>query len=399
MATSQASRISTDPFHMKLLLCLGLAIGATGFATDVRVKPGAHGGDGKDIAAAVKEVMKEGGGTVTIAPGEYVVSAPIILAGAKDVTLRGEPGAVLKLPPMAYGKVAAETPAGATILKLKEARGFKPGMQLKLIAPGAIHPFTKKPAPYFIAKPTAVDSETVTLEKPTEFAAPAETEVLWADEPNMIEVHDAAENVVVEQLTLDGGATPDQPQVATHNTRSGVWVVGKYDYEKGPTGPKPRGVVVRDCVIRRFNGRGVAFYSAEEALVERCRIEQTLEEAIDFDHFVVRAVARENDLRDCRLGVEINDANDCVVERNRMIGGTAGVRIWRWCKMPELNVRNRIVENEFRVGKRYAIEMLEGTAQNSASANEIYLPRGKKLEDAIKDHGEGNQVGENVTRE
>jgi hypothetical protein len=384
---------------MKLLLLLGVALGATAFGKDVRVKPGAHGGDGKAVAGAVREVMKDGGGTVTIAPGEYIVAEPIMLAGAKNVTLHGEAGAVLKLPPMAYGKVAAETAAGAATLTLREARGFKPGMQLRVMAPGAIHPFTKKPAPHFIVKATAVEGDSVTLEKPTEFAAPAETEVLWGDEPNLIEIHDDAENVIVEQLTLDGAATADQPQVATHNTRSGVWVVGKYDYEKGPTGPKPRGVTVRDCVIRRFNGRGVAFYSAEEGLVERCRIEQTLEEAIDFDHFVVRAVARENDLRDCRLGIEINDANDCVVERNRMIGGTAGVRIWRWCKMPELNVRNRIVENEFRVGKRYAIEMLEGTAQNSASGNEIVVPRGKRLEDAIRDRGQANRIENNSARD
>jgi hypothetical protein len=384
---------------MKLPLLLSLALSATLFAKDVRVKPGAHGGDGKEITAAVKEVAKDGGGTVTIAPGEYLVSERIFFGGAKKVTLRGEAGAVLQLPPMAYGKLAAETAAGATTLKLQEARGFKPGMQLKLLAPGAIHPFTKKPAPYFIAKATAVEGETVTVEKPTEFPAPAGCEVLWGDEPNLIEIGDGAENITIEQLTMEGAATPDQPQVATHNTRSAVWVTGRYDYEKGPLGPKPHDIAVRDCVIRRFHGRGVAFYSAEAVLVERCRIEQTLEEAIDFDHFTVRGAARENDLRDCRLGVEINDANDCLVERNRMIGGTAGVRIWRWCKMPELNVRNQITENEFRVGKHYAIEMLEGTAKNSASGNVIFVPRGKRVEDVIRDRGEGNQISLNVARE
>jgi nitrous oxidase accessory protein NosD len=389
-----AKKRTSASMKTALLLSITLAVGA--FAKEVRVTPGAHGGDGKAIAAAAKEVMASGGGVIVIAPGEYLVAEPIILASAKNLTIRGEPGAILKLAPMAYGQLAADTPAGATELQVRGARGFRPGMELRIMAPGAVHPFTGKPAPHFHVKAAAVDGETVKLQKPAAFAAPRDTEVLWGDEPNLIEIRDAAENVAIEQLTLDGGATQDTPQVATHNTRSGVWVVGRYDYERGPTGPKPRAIAVRDCVIRRFNGRGVAFYSAEDVLVERCRIEQTREEAIDFDHFVVRGVARENDLRDCRLGVEINDANDCTVERNRMIGGAAGVRIWRWCKMPELNVRNRITENEFRVGQRAAIELLEGTSQNIATGNVIVAPPGKQLGDVVKDRGEANRMEANA---
>ena len=81
-----------------------------------------------------------------------------------------------------------------------------------------------------------------------------------------------AEEVVIEGLMLDGAGGPETPPVATHHVRCSVWVEGKYDYEKGPVGPKPRRITIRDCHVSGFHGRGIAFYSVEEGVVERCRI-------------------------------------------------------------------------------------------------------------------------------
>lgn len=383
-----------------LILTLFISVAISASAREIRVAQQAPadfvGHEEKAIQAAVKQAVAEGGGTVLIGPGEYLVRQPITLTGARRVTLRGEPGAVLKFAPLAYGELASDAAAGAVILPLRRSQGFRSGQDLRIMAPGGIHPFTGKPTLHFNARTASVEGQTVTFEKPLAFPVPAGTAVVWDKEPNMIEVRGMAEEIAIESLTLNGAGGPETPQVATHHVRCGVWVEGKYDYEKGPVGPKPRQVTVRDCRVVGFHGRGIAFYSVEEGVVERSRIEQTLEEAIDFDHFSVRCVARENDLSGCRIGVEINDANDCLVERNRIVG--PGVRIWRWCKLPELNLRNRITENRFEPNGAMAIEFREGTAENVATANVVVARANRTLNDLIRDRGERNRIEGNDLR-
>src|SRR4051812_43129678 len=90
-------------------------------ASEIRVS----GGDGKAIAAAVKKVTADGGGTVLIGPGEYLISEPILLSDARNVTLRGESRAVLKLAPMSYGVVAKPIAPGDAIIRLRNSQGFR----------------------------------------------------------------------------------------------------------------------------------------------------------------------------------------------------------------------------------------------------------------------------------
>ncbi len=381
--------------HRRLLLFLHLCVLALPLAArELRVEPGA-GSAG--IAAAIKEIKAAGGGTLLFAPGEYLLHEPIVIENAHGLTLRGEPGANLRLQHMAYAELSAAVEAGVTTLPARRAQGLRRGQLLRIMAPGAVHPFTGKPTPHFDVPLAEIRGDTLVLKKPLAFPAPEGTHVLWTDEPNLMEIRGESVDVTIEQLALEGGLIPGAPETPTHNTRSGVWVTGHYDYEKGPLGPKPRGITVRDCRLARFNGRGVAFYSVEEGLVERCSFERTMDEAIDFDHFANRCIARENLIRGCRIGIELNDANDCVIERNRIEGGSSGIRIWRWCKMPELNVRNRVADNLFVGIRGAAIDFFEGTAQNRAEGNQIVAP-GKELKDVVRDKGEGNVLVENTVR-
>src|SRR4029079_14588501 len=127
----------------------------------------------------------------------------------------------------------------------------------------------------------------------------------------------------------------------------GIFAAGPYNYTDGPTGKPVRGVTIRDCTIRNCFGRGVAFYSVSDALVAHCRIEDTVDEAIDLDHFTVNCRVLDNEVARCRVGVELNDANECWVARNRFEACQTGVIIWRWCKMEDLNVRNHVLDNLF----------------------------------------------------
>jgi parallel beta-helix repeat protein len=129
--------------------------------------------------------------------------------------------------------------------------------------------------------------------------------------------------------------------------------------------------VVRDCVIRHCFGRGVAMYAVTDGIVDRCKIEDTVDEAVDFDHFAVGCRAVGNTVTDCRVGVELNDATDSLVRSNRFDACDVGINLWRWCRQPGLNVRYRILDNQFLNTRGSAIVIRPNTASNVISGNII----------------------------
>ncbi|MBL8992274.1 MAG: right-handed parallel beta-helix repeat-containing protein, partial [Spirochaetia bacterium] len=78
-----------------------------------------------------------------------------------------------------------------------------------------------------------------------------------------------------------------------------------------------------------------------------------------------------NSVERCRIGVEINDANECWVSRNRFEDCEIGVNIWRWCKQPNLNERNMILHNLIFNSKKTAVYLSDGTAHNTVEGNWI----------------------------
>lgn len=192
---------------------------------------------------------------------------------------------------------------------------------------------------------------------------------------------------------------PNDPAVAGHAQLCAVFAQGPYDYVKGPTGPPLLRVVVRDCTIRNCFGRGVAFYGVTNGVVERCTIEDTLDEAVDLDHFAVGCIVQHNAVTRCCVGVEMNDASECAVLRNRFEACGIGINLWRWCKQPDLNTRNVILENVFLGTKGNALQLAAGTAMNIVSRNQIRGSGGKAIVFAGDDYEmSGNEVFDNVTR-
>jgi parallel beta-helix repeat protein len=242
-------------------------------------------------------------------------------------------------------------------------------MRLHFVAPGKVHPFTKKPAPYFIATVARVEPGRLEFKAPLEFPAPAGTRLYREKAPNVFSIRGAAQNVVIERLTLDGGRRAGDPKISGHVIGCGVLAEGPYSYERGPTGTPVRRLVVRDCVIRHCFGRGVAMYSVADSVVERCAIEDTMDEAIDFDHFAVSCSAIGNTIVGCRAGMELNDANDSLVRSNRFDSCDSGINLWRWCRQPDLNTRNQILDNQFLNTRGSALLIRPNTASNVISGN------------------------------
>ncbi|MBI5687745.1 MAG: right-handed parallel beta-helix repeat-containing protein [Verrucomicrobia bacterium] len=328
-----------------------------------------NGNDHQPIQAAIDQAAKQGGGEVIIAKGDYLIGTSLKIGAATNLTIRGQSGTVLRLPPLPHAQSVEAALAGATSLRVDRVEGFTMGMQLHFVAPGKVHPFTGKPAPYFLATVARVEPGRLEFKAPLEFPAPAGTRLYREKAPNIFRIQGSAANIVIERLTLNGGRRADDPKLSGHVIGCGVLAEGPYSYERGPIGPPVQRLVVRDCVIRCCYGRGVAMYSVTEGVVERCTIEETVDEAIDFDHFAVGCRAVGNTVTGCRVGVEMNDANNCLVRGNRFESCDAGINLWRWCRQPELNVRNQVLENQFLNTRGSAILIRPNSASNDISGN------------------------------
>ena len=330
-----------------------------------------NGGDQQPIQAAIDRAVKQGGGEIVIAKGDYLIRAELKIVGAAHLVIRGLPGTVLRLPPFPYARSLGAVSAGATSLLVDRVEGFKPGMRLHFVASGKVHPFTGKPAPYFIATVARAEPGRLECSAPLEFPVPDGTRLYHEDAPNVFSVRGASQDVTLEHLTLDGGRRAGDPEISGHVIGCGVLAEGPYSYERGPTGTPVRRLTVRDCVIRHCFGRGVAMYSVADGAVERCTIEDTMDEAVDLDHFAVGCRAVGNTIMGCREGMELNDANDSLVKSNRFESCGVGINLWRWCHQPELNVRNRILENQFLNTRGSALLVRPQTASNIISGNII----------------------------
>jgi hypothetical protein len=326
-----------------------------------------------ELQRYIDEAIKAGGGEVVIPPGVHLIERGLKVKDAKKLRIIGLDAeeTVLKLPPVAYALAAGATAAGATSIPVKTQRGFKPGMRLKIEADGELDSFTKKPKPFHIAIVKTVEKDAIALEAALKFPVPDGTLIRHEDAPNLIEIRGASEDVRIEKLTLDGGRVDGDPPIRGHTQLCAVLASGKYSYETGPTGPKVKKLGISRCFIQNCHGRGIALYSVEAAEIDDCTIRDTADEAIDFDHFTVKSVATHNHITRCLIGVELNDANDCLVAGNEFRECGTGINLWRWCKLPGLNEGNLIVQNVFERTRGNAVQIATGTKGNTVAQNEI----------------------------
>jgi hypothetical protein len=380
-----------------LINLLPLIAGATTWRVAQDGSGDFNGSDETPILAAIAQAKKSGGGDVVIQAGVYHMGKILRLHGVKHLRIRGEGKVVLQLAPALVTELAEPATPGATTLRLSSPEGLQAGLTLRIMAPGEIVVITGRPKPSFEADILKVDGPVATLTQPLRFAAPAGTAVVNERDLNLLVIEGDSEDITVENLSMDGGLKPDGLRQATHHTRCAIWVQGAYDYLKGPSGPKPRRITIRDCQIRHFHGRGVAIYSADDCLVENCVIEDTLDEGINLDHFVVHCRTAGNVIRGATVGVELNDTNDCVVERNVIEKCAIGIRLWRYCRLEELNVRNEVLANRIKDIKGAAVELKEGTASNLVRGNVLEIPPGDvgKLENFFRNAGKHNRFEDN----
>ena len=326
-----------------------------------------------EIQGAIDKAIKAGGGEVIIPPGEHLIERGLMLRDAKRVRLVGADAetSILKLPAVAVAETAAAASPGTERIECARLQNLRPGMLLHIEAEGELDSFTKKPKPYVLAEVKTIEGMVIHLKDPLKFPVPAQALIRDERAPNLIEVRGASEDVIIEKLTLDGGRVPGDPPLRGHAQLCGVFVAGAYSYEKGPTGPQPKNIRISRCTIRQCHGRGVALYSTEGARIEECTIMDTSDEAVDLDHFTVKALVRHNHIARSLVGVELNDAADCHVIANELRDCTTGVNLWRWCRQPGLNEGSRIEDNLILRTAGNAVQIGANVGVNIIARNEI----------------------------
>ena len=327
-----------------------------------------------DLQKFVDEAIAAGKGEVIIPPGTWVLEKGLFLKDARNITIAGldREECILKLPPVAYAECVKDSAAGGTEIPVSRQQNIKPGMQLRILAPGAVDAFTKKPTNYHLAVVKSVEKDKLVLVAPLKYAVPAKTPIRHADAANIFEIRGASENVTIRNLTLDGGRIAGDPVIHGHAELTGVHVAGPYTYEAGPTGPRIKGITIDNCIIQNCFGRGVSFYSVEKSSITRCAFMDISDEAINFDHFSENCVAKHNHITRARIAFELNDAIACTVEANEVRDCGIGLNLWRWCKQENgINERNRIVNNAFFAITGNGIQFGKGTKDNEVKGNEI----------------------------
>lgn len=330
-----------------------------------------RGTDETPILAAAAAAHKAGGGIVVIDAGTYRLRRGLRLVDVCNVHFRGLPGAVLELAPATYAVAGESMPKGASTLAPARASGLAVGQTLRIFAPGAVDAFTKQPANYFTAEIAGLDGGRIRFAEPLPYEVRAGTQMLLLNSPNLFDIGRGCEGIHIADLTLDGGLRPDDPRIPGHAERCGVYAQSRYSYEKGLLEPPIADVAVQGCTIRNCLGRGVAFYGVQFAAVEDCTISDTLDEAIDFDHFTRLGVARRNKIARCRVGIELNDARECVVEENEIVDCEIGLNLWRFCKLPGWNEKIAVARNRFDRIAGTAVAVGTDTAGNLFEFNQV----------------------------
>lgn len=321
------------------------------------------GGDSqpRDERRLVTALAKLGGegGELIVDGGRWLVRKEIRLPS--NVVLRGTNGAILRLPGPQLVEAAAAV--GATAIAVSDTSEFLVGGELAMLPPGS----GKERIATVRIK--SIEGDRLHLFDPLAKAVPLHSRIGYS---HRMFLGYGVTNVSLINLNIDGGRDSAIPMPG-HHLRSAIWISAPYNYEKGPTGKPASNITVRDCTFTNCYGRAVAFYHTVDSAVIRCRIGGLNDEAIDFDHFARRCRAIENEIDGATIGVELNDASDCEVLRNRIRNTHIGVRVWWYDKFDPagLNTRNRIEGNFISGVSRAAIHLGRNCIRNQVINNTV----------------------------
>ncbi len=382
---------------IRIVLPIALLLGcvAAVVSADDRTVTVAQDGSGDfngDTDVPIRKALEAAGagGTVLIKAGRYTIWHTLHLDDFPRRTVRGKKGTILELPPLPLTSITADAAAGVRSLTVADGSQFRTGTKVRIKAPGRTDIHHGKPVliPTFDITLGNVEGNTLHLQKPLPYAAPQGAPIAFAE--NLFEIRSGGD-ITLENLILDGNHQENAPDFVGHVSLCTFLASGPYSYTDGLVGEPIQNLRILNCTFRNITGRGIAWYAVTNSTIQGCTIEGTHDAAIDIDHFCYDLSVLDNTIRDCGIGVEINDGSRCDIRANRITNCDRGIYIWRWCENDDVNVDNTLIGNTILNSGKAAIEVGIRTERNSVVGN--WLEGGEGV--GIQFLGESGRIADN----
>ena len=206
------------------------------------------GSDDRALQAAVDYIANLGGGVVEIGAGEFLMHDSLHLRAF--VTVRGTPGkSILRKAKSASSALAMDGDYGEEQVTLANADGFKVGYGITVWDKhsGGFHTT--------VGRITGANGRTFSFDSPLNADCLVENQAMAATVFPVVSGYNL-EGARVEHLIIDGNKAEN---VSLNGCRGG----GIFLY-------RGFGTVIRNCVVRDFNGDGISFQQSNDVLVEDC---------------------------------------------------------------------------------------------------------------------------------
>ena len=206
------------------------------------------GQDNRALQAAVDYVANLGGGTVEIGPGEYQMRDSLHLRAF--VTVRGTPGkTVLRKADSVTSPLVLDGDYGEEQVTVADVDGFEVGNSVAIwdSRSGGFHTT--------VGRITGRNGNTFSIDTPLNADCMVDNKAKAATVFPVVSGRDI-EGARVEHLIIDG----NKSQNAHLNGCRGA---GIYLY-------RGFGTVIRNCVVKNYNGDGISFQQSNDVVVEDC---------------------------------------------------------------------------------------------------------------------------------
>ena len=206
------------------------------------------GNDNRILQAAVDYIAGLGGGVVKIEAGEYLMYDSLHLHS--NVTVRGSKGkTILRKAVCVVSTLALDGDFGEQQITLKEPKGFKVGCGVAIWDEGSGGFHTT------VARITGRNNNTFSIDKPLMADCMVQRKATAASVFPVISGYNI-EEARVENLIIDGNKNSN---VHLNGCRgAGIFLYRAF------------GTVIKDCVVRNYNGDGISFQQSNDVSVTGC---------------------------------------------------------------------------------------------------------------------------------
>jgi hypothetical protein len=207
-----------------------------------------RGSDNRALQAAVDYMAALGGGTVSIAPGEYVMHDSLHLRS--HVTVEGTPGkTVLRKANGIVSPLALDGDFGEQQVTVRDARGFTVGGGIAIWddRAGGFHTT--------VARITGQSDNTFSIDKPLMADCMVGQKASAGTLFPVVSGYDLV-GVTIRGLTIEGNK--DANAYLNGCRGGGIFLYRSF------------GTLIEQCIVRNYNGDGISFQQSNDVVVRHC---------------------------------------------------------------------------------------------------------------------------------